>query len=267
MDQTVRTDRLDSASSRGVVRLLGRLLGDVIREQHGQATFDQIEDIRTRSVREHRHGERDARLGDTLMGLSIADTLLLIRGFAIFSQLANIADDYLQRREGLNEPSPLERVSADLASPEARRFLNHSVITPVITAHPTEVRRKSILDRETAISALLDASGGASRMKAEEIESALKREIRTLWQTRMLREVRINVSDEIDNAVSIFETTFLPEIPALKRQLAKLFGIEGPLPACFQIGSWVGGDRDGNPFVGAATMDYALRRQGEAVID
>jgi phosphoenolpyruvate carboxylase len=267
VDQTVRIDRLDSASSRGVVRLLGRLLGDVIREQQGQATFDQIEDIRTRSVREHRRGERDAKLGDSLMGLSIADTLLLIRGFAIFSQLANIADDYLQRREGLNEPSPLERVSADLASPEARRFLNHSVVTPVITAHPTEVRRKSILDRETAISALLDTSGGGSRLKAEEIESALKREIRTLWQTRMLREVRINVSDEIDNAVSIFETTFLPEIPALKRQLAKLFGIEGPLPACFQIGSWVGGDRDGNPFVGAATMDYALRRQGEAVID
>ena len=270
MEQAVRTDRTGAdgaASSRAVVRLLGRLLGDVIREQQGQATFDLIEDIRARSVGEHRRGERDAALGEILMGMSLADMLLFIRGFAIFSQLANIADDYLLRAEALNAPGPLERLTADTASPEARRFLQEAVVTPVITAHPTEVRRKSILDRETAIAALLDGSAGASRARAAEIETALKREIRTLWQTRMLRSVRINVSDEIDNAVSVFEHTFLPEIPALKRRLAKLFGVEGPLPACFQLGSWVGGDRDGNPFVGAQTLDYALRRQGEVVID
>jgi phosphoenolpyruvate carboxylase len=270
VEQTLRIDQpaiAGAASTRAVVRQLGRLLGDVIREQQGQATFDQIEDIRARSVGEHRRGERDVVLGDTLMGLSLSDMLLLIRGFAIFSQLANIADDYLLRTETLGQASPLERLTADLSTPAARRFLDEAVVTPVITAHPTEVRRKSILDRETAIAALLDSSGGASASKAAEIETALKREVRTLWQTRMLRSVRINVSDEIDNAVSIFELTFLPEIPALKRRLARLFGIEGPLPACFQVGSWVGGDRDGNPFVGAQTLDYALRRQGEAVID
>lgn len=270
MDQAVRAERTHSdgpSSSRAIVRLLGRLLGDVIREQQGQATFDLIEDIRARSVGEHKRGERDAALGDILMGLSLADMLQFIRGFAIFSQLANIADDYLLRTEALNAPSPLERLTADLSSAEARRFLEEAVVTPVITAHPTEVRRKSILDRETAIAGLLDASSSVGRIKASEIETALKREIRTLWQTRMLRSVRINVSDEIDNAVSVFELTFLPEIPQLKRRLAKLFGVEGPLPACFQVGSWVGGDRDGNPFVGAQTLDYALRRQGEVVID
>ena len=171
------------ASSRPVVRLLGRLLGDVIREQQGQATFDRIEDIRARSVGEHRRGQRDAALGETLMGLSVADMLLLIRGFSIFSQLANIADDHLLRREALNEPSPLERLTLDPTPPAARRFLNEAVITPVITAHPTEVRRKSILDRETAIAALLDASGDGAA-QASEIETALKREVRTLWQTR-----------------------------------------------------------------------------------
>jgi phosphoenolpyruvate carboxylase len=268
VNSTARIERTDAgAASRPVVRLLGRLLGDVIREQQGQATFDLIEHIRSRSVSEHRSGQRDAALGQTLMSLSLADTLLLIRGFAIFSQLANIADDYLLRREGLNEPSPLERLDIDLASPEARRFLRESVTVPVITAHPTEVRRKSILDRETAIANLLDASSDASRMKPDDVEAALKREIRTLWQTRMLREVRIDVADEIDNAASIFQTTFLPELPALKRRLARLFGLAGPLPACFQVGSWVGGDRDGNPFVGAQTLEYALRRQGELVID
>ena len=137
---------------------------------------------------------------------------------------------------------------------------------PVITAHPTEVRRKSTLDRETAIATLLDIAAGRDGTSLD-VETALKREIRILWQTRMLRSERIAVADEIDNAVSIFERTFLPEAPALKRRLATLFQVAGPLPACFQLGSWVGGDRDGNPFVGADTLDYALRRQGRAVID
>ena len=254
-----------AGSNRASVRQLGRLLGDVIREQHGRATFDQIEDIRSRSVGEHRRGQRDAGLNAALEGLSLADMLLLIRGFAIFSQLANIADDHLLRRESLSGPSPLEQLKLDLTGPEARRFLADAVLTPVITAHPTEVRRKSILDREAAIAALLEAADRGAR--STEVEIALKREVRTLWQTRMLRSVRIGVADEIENAVSIFETTFLPQIPVLKRRLAQLFGLEGLTPACFQLGSWVGGDRDGNPFVTADTLDYALRRQGQAVID
>ena len=270
MDQSSRIDA-DSpatpASSRAVVRMLGRLLGDVIRELQGRDTFDQIEQIRARSVGEHRRGEPDPGLGESLKGLSLKDMLLLIRGFAIFSQLANIADDYLLRRETLSEPSPLAKLTIDPTSTTARRFLTQAVVTPVITAHPTEVRRKSTLDRENAISGLLDDTDGGGRATPAEIETALKREIRILWQTRMLRSERITVADEIDNAVSIFELTFLPEIPALKRRLAALFGVEGPLPTCFQLGSWVGGDRDGNPFVGADTLDYALRQQGRAVID
>jgi phosphoenolpyruvate carboxylase len=270
MDPAARSEpdpQAPAASSRGVVRMLGRLLGDVIREQHGQATFDQIESIRSRSVGEHRRGQLDGELGETLKGLSLADMLLLIRGFSIFSQLANIADDYLLRREASSEPSPLARLNLDPADPRAQAFLREAVVTPVITAHPTEVRRKSTLDRETAVATLLDASGANGEPAAGEIEVALKREIRVLWQTRMLRAERITVADEIDNAVSIFQQTFLPEIPALKRRLAALFDLGGPLPPCVQLGSWVGGDRDGNPFVGADTLDYALRQQGRVVID
>ncbi|MDB5479022.1 MAG: hypothetical protein JWO83_75 [Caulobacteraceae bacterium] len=270
LDQTASISREPAGTadaSRAVLRLLGRLLGDVIRETQGQSTFDQIERIRSRSVGEHRRGEADAGLGEALEALRLSDMVLLIRGFAIFSQLANIADDHVMRREALNEPSPLARLELDAASPEARRFLHQAVVTPVITAHPTEVRRKSTLDRETAIAALLDAADAGGRATAAGIETALKREIRILWQTRMLRSERITVADEIDNAVSFFQLTFLPQIPALKRRLATLFGLEGPLPACFQLGSWVGGDRDGNPFVGADTLDYALKRQGQAVID
>src|SRR5580704_2388487 len=142
------TSATGDPASRTLVRLLGRLLGDVIREQHGQAVFERIEEIRARSVGEHRAGAPDEGLRELLMGLSLADTLLLIRGFAIFSQLVNIGDDHLVRRAALAEPSPLTRAREhiDLASPAARGFLARAVMTPVITAHPTEVRRKSILD-------------------------------------------------------------------------------------------------------------------------
>src|SRR5271170_2829952 len=96
------TDAAPIASAperRSAMRLLGRLLGDVIREQHGQAVFDRIEEIRSRSVGEHRQGEPDPALAPILDSLSLDDTVLLIRGFTIFSQLANIADDHLARRE------------------------------------------------------------------------------------------------------------------------------------------------------------------------
>jgi phosphoenolpyruvate carboxylase len=269
MDQkTPRRAHVSNAASgdRSLMRLLGRLLGDVIREQHGRATFDQIEAIRSRSVDEHRRGAPDEALKRMLMGLSLGDMLVFIRGFAIFSQLANIADDHLVRRDALGEPDPLAAAAArlDLASPGVRAFFADAVMTPVITAHPTEVRRKSILDREEAIADLIEASGRTA--PTGEIEAQIKREVRILWQTRMLREVRINVSDEIDNAASIFERTFLPGVPRLARRLAAATGQPFP-PACMQVGSWVGGDRDGNPFVNAQTLDYALARQGQAVID
>jgi phosphoenolpyruvate carboxylase len=259
-------------SSRTAVRLLGRLLGDVIREQHGQGLYDRIEEIRRRSVGEHRDGATDAALAGLLRSLPLDESLSLIRGFAIFSQLANIADDHLARRDSLSaDVSPLQRVreTHDLRSPQARAYLAQGVLTPVITAHPTEVRRKSILDREEAIAELLDRLDGRGRLTSEvvEIEAQIKREIRILWQTRMLRAVRINVTDEIDNALSVFRTTFLTQIPRLKRKLARLFDLPGPLPPFVQVGSWVGGDRDGNPFVNADTLTYAVTRQGEAAID
>ena len=263
---------LNSADSRAVVRLLGRLLGDVIREQHGQRLFDRIEEIRRRSVGEHREGAADAALAPLLRGLALDEMLMLIRGFAIFSQLANIADDHLARRESeASDLGPLQRLceQCDLAGPEARRFVREAVLTPVITAHPTEVRRKSILDREEAISELLDRLDGRSRLTSDglELEAQLKREVRTLWQTRMLRSVRIGVTDEIDNAVSIFRITFLTQLPRLKRRLARLMDLQGPIEPFLQVGSWVGGDRDGNPFVNAETLTYALARQSEAALD
>ena len=253
-----------------MVRLLGRHLGEVIRDQHGQGALDRVEALRRHAVAEHREGRPVIALVKQLSHLPNRDLVLLIRAFAIFSQLANIADDYLARCEAeLEDEDPLQQLKArpDMTPERVYGFLAGALISPVITAHPTEVRRTSVLDRESAIADLLPAYNHSSERRRQDIETQLKREIRTLWQTRMLRPMRIHVTDEIDNAASIFARTFVSQLPIVKRRLSSTFGLEGPLPPFLKLGSWVGGDRDGNPFVSAATLDYSVRRLAQIALD
>jgi phosphoenolpyruvate carboxylase len=259
-------------ASRKMVRLLGRHLGEVIRDQHGQGAFDRVEGLRRDVVAEHREGRSVVTLVKQLSHLSNRDLVLLIRAFSIFSQLANIADDYVARCEAeFEDEDPLQQLKArpDMTPERVYGFLSGALISPVITAHPTEVRRTSVLDRESAIADLLPAynQSASSERRRQDIETQLKREIRTLWQTRMLRPTRIHVTDEIDNAAAIFARTFVSQLPIVKRRLSSTFGLEGPLPPFIRLGSWVGGDRDGNPFVTAATLDYSVRRLAEIALD
>jgi phosphoenolpyruvate carboxylase len=263
-DQPARDDRV-------IIRLLGRLLGEVIRDQHGGEAFAMVEDIRRQSVGEHRAGAGDVAL-DRLRGLGQSDILLLIRAFSIFSQLANIADDHGTRREtkalGSGAAQRME-LHPGLTTRRVRAYLKDALFVPVITAHPTEVRRKSILDRENELSGLLERRDAASiqTTEREEIDVQIKRAIRILWQTRMLRSSRIGVQDEIENNLAIFARSFLPGLPQVKRRLARLFRLDGEIMAYLRPGSWVGGDRDGNPNVSPETLDYAVRRQAEVALD
>jgi phosphoenolpyruvate carboxylase len=261
---------IEETGDREVIRLLGRLLGEVIREQHGPEAYQMVEDIRRHSVGEYRAG--GALEPERLKSLSQADILLLIRAFSIFSQLANIADDHVTRREtralGSGAAQRME-LHPGLTPKRVRAYLKDALFAPVITAHPTEVRRKSILDRETEIAELLERRENASLQTAErdEIDAQLKRAIRILWQTRMLRSTRIAVTDEIENNLAIFARTFLPGLPRVKRSLARLFKLDGEMLPYLRPGSWVGGDRDGNPNVSPETLEYAVRRQAEIVLD
>ena len=264
--------------SHQTVRLLGRILGIVIREQYGlgqaemkrgQLDLDLVEEIRRQSIGEHRSGAGEVPLDKRLSQLGPREVAVLIRAFSIFSQLANIADDHWVRAE--KGPGPLQQLEHHMRvnAKQVRAYLAQALLSPVITAHPTEVRRKSILDREADIAKLLEQLDDANHHEGEdsEIEAQLKREIRTLWQTRMFRAVRIHVSDEIENAIAVFARTFLTQLPLVKRRIAKLYGLGGPVVPYFKPGSWVGGDRDGNPFVTAQTLEYAVRRQAEVMLD
>ena len=270
LEPPILAPRSHAGASRAGIRLLGRLLGEVIAEQHGPGRLDRVEDIRRHAVSEHRDGEAGLALSERLEGLGVSDLVVLIRAFSIFSQLANIADDHLARKEAQNADGPLQRLEDEpRALAGAGAYLRSALLAPVITAHPTEVRRKSIQDREAALAGLLQAHDrrGVRASEARRLEAGMKREIRILWQTRMLRPARLQVADEIDNAVSVFARTFASELPALRARLGALVGATGPVGEFLQVGSWVGGDRDGNPFVTADTLEYALRRQAEAALD
>ena len=270
MTEQPRMPREDRAS----IRLLGRLLGEVIREQHGDQAFELVEGIRRQAVGEHRSGsEKTGEIArEALRDRSQPEIVLLIRAFSIFSQLANIADDHVARREtkalGSGAAQRME-LHPGLTAKRVRAYLKDALFVPVITAHPTEVRRKSILDRENELSELLERRDIASIQTAErdEIDVQIKRAIRILWQTRMLRSSRITVQDEIENNLAIFARSFLPGLPMVKRRLARLFKLDGEIMPYLRPGSWVGGDRDGNPNVSPETLDYAVRRQAEIVLD
>ncbi|WP_426163999.1 phosphoenolpyruvate carboxylase [Sandarakinorhabdus sp. DWP1-3-1] len=249
------------ASDREDVRYLGRLLGDVIREQDGAAVFDAIEGIRQASVAAHRAPDGASRraLEERLERLELGDTLRFVRGFLLFSLLANLAEDRggSGRREATLAGAIDRLAAAGVPRAEVTALLQRALIAPVLTAHPTEVRRKSMIDREAAIAALMaQCQAGFCDMATE---AELVRQITILWQTRPLRAVKPVVADEIASALSYLESSFLPVLPRLHAEWEALTG--ATLPPFLRPGSWIGGDRDGNPNVDAGTLQAALAAQ------
>lgn len=272
------------------IRLLGRILGDTIRAYEGDAAFNQIEEIRRLAVASRRQEDTASRaaLAQTLDALTDEQAVAVVRAFSYFSLLANIAEDrhHIRRhRENLRLGSPplastLRGLYADARArgtsrEEATARAATIRVHPVLTAHPTEVQRKSTLDCQLAIAAGLARIDSADALpgEVERATAEMRRVIATLWQTRMLRGVRLNVRDEIENALAYFNYTFIEAIPALacdvENAIAELPG-EGPRPDLappVSVGSWVGGDRDGNPFVTADMLEAAFRRQAEIAFD
>ena len=270
------------------IRLLGRILGDTLREQEGDATFELIENVRRTAVRFRKtQDDHDrAQLEQLLDDLSPRDTLWVVRAFSYFSQLSNIAEDLhhnRRRRAHLKAGSPpqagsiqlaLERISEKrIGAAEIQAFFDKALVSPVLTAHPTEVQRKSILDCQLIIADLL-AQRDRVEMTPDELaenEEALRRFVLILWDTRMLRFSKLTVQDEINNGLSYYRYTFLDEIPKLyarlERELSERCGEAISLPPFLRIGSWIGGDRDGNPFVTHKATLGAAQRHSSLILE
>ncbi|OAF06968.1 phosphoenolpyruvate carboxylase [Bradyrhizobium centrolobii] len=275
------------ARLRDDIRLLGRILGDTVRDQEGADVFDLVELIRQTSIRFHRDEDRLARreLEQILDGMSTSETVRIVRAFSYFSHLANIAEDQNNIRQmrargaaksggsGVLAETLSHAKDAGISAEELRRFFKEALVSPVLTAHPTEVRRKSTMDREMEIAALLDRRERLA-MTAEEAAASdeqLRREVLTLWQTNLLRRTKLNVLDEVGNGLSFYDYTFLHEVPRLVNALEDRLEEGGEqaaaeLASFLRMGSWIGGDRDGNPFVTADVMRGTLRLQSSRVM-
>src|SRR6185369_5972547 len=270
------------ARLRDDIRLLGRILGDTVRDQEGADVFDLVERIRQTSIRFHRDEDRLARreLEQILDSMSTSETVRIVRAFSYFSHLANIAEDQNNIRQMRGSPHgealarTLEHArEAGIGAEQLRSFFANALISPVLTAHPTEVRRKSTIDREMEIAALLDRRERI-KLTAEESEASeeqLRREVLTLWQTNLLRRTKLTVLDEVANGLSFYDYTFLREVPRLVNVLEDRLEEAGEqaaheLASFLRMGSWIGGDRDGNPFVTADVMRGTLRLQSSRVM-
>ncbi len=264
MSQIQRT-----VSQNADVRFLGKLLGDVIRAYGGESLFRRIESIRAASVDRYRGIANPRTLTAGLETLSLDENVAFVRSFMLFSMLANLAED---RQGGLaNRDDTLEGVlqilrSQGLDTEQVVAMLNRTLIAPVLTAHPTEVMRKSMLDHRNRIAELmrLRDAGRSETPEGELIESAITGQIALLWQTRALRRERLYVTDEVDTALAYLKNIFLPVVPSLYGRWERLLG---ECPRSFlRLGSWIGGDRDGNPHVTADSLRLALSRAAQTLL-
>ncbi|RDE04923.1 phosphoenolpyruvate carboxylase [Sphingomonas aracearum] len=260
---------LPSITNNPDVRFLGRLLGDVIRAYGGEELFARTEAIRAASVERHRGLAGEEKVGVELGQLDLDETLDFVRGFMLFSMLANLAEDRqgVTAEQGADVASALKRLEADgIDRPAVLALLGRALVAPVLTAHPTEVRRKSMIDHRNRIAALLALKdrGLEQTPEGDDVDEAIFRQIALLWQTRVLRRERLYVTDEVETALSYLRDVFVPALPALYQRWDRAVGER--VPSFLRPGTWIGGDRDGNPFVTADSLRTALARGCETIL-
>ncbi|UZK71080.1 phosphoenolpyruvate carboxylase [Sphingomonas sp. S1-29] len=260
---------LPSITNNPDIRFLGRLLGDVIRAYGGEELFKRTEYIRSTSVDRHRGVAGADAIDQGLDRLSLDETLDFVRGFMLFSMLANLAEDRqgITTDEGADVAHTLTRLAEDgIHRAQVMALMQNALIAPVLTAHPTEVRRKSMIDHRNRIADLmaLKDRGIDETEDGDQVDEAILRQIALLWQTRVLRRERLYVTDEVETALAYLRDVFLPTLPALYARWDRALGER--CPSFLKPGSWIGGDRDGNPYVTAASLEHAMQRAAETAI-
>lgn len=275
------------------IRLLGDQLGHVLKVQEGVAVFEKVEEIRRLALAFSRTTDPSVRaqLNTSMAGLPADIMQTVARSFTLFLLLANVAEDQHDRRiqraaeiAGFaTRPGSLSRsleslISSGYNKDEICSLLNRLSVTPVLTAHPTEVRRQAILSHERKVAELLAARDARQLTPTEDEDT--RREIAyavdCLWNTRLLRAQALTVADEVKNGINFFHRTFLTEVPRLHCHLEDAVGslanatgasVSQRMQPLLQVGTWIGGDRDGNPNVNATSLKNAAALQSDACID
>jgi phosphoenolpyruvate carboxylase len=277
------------------VRSLGRLLGAVLREQAGDELFDAVEELRGLTTAQREAASPEEREGSMeraaalVSRQTVADAHRLTKAFAIYFELTNLAEtNHRKRRRRAAEVNGVEpqegtfrgtlrRVrDAGATCEEALALLRRVEVVPVFTAHPTEVARRTVLFKRARIAAELERLDGLplSDRRAREAAGRVAAEITALWQTDEVRRRQPTVGDEIKMGLDYYPAALVPTVPEVYEEMAdafrETFGCElsaSELPRVVRFGSWIGGDRDGNPFVTPVCTRDALRMARATILD
>ena len=269
------------------IRLLGAILGDTVREQNGEGVFDLVERARVESFRVRRSEIDRTELARMFDGIDIHQAIPVIRAFSHFALLANVAEDiHRERRRAVHvaagEPPQdsslaatyLKLDSAELDSTTVADALTGALVSPVITAHPTETRRRTVFDTQHRITELmrLRMHGHTRTEDGRDVNRELRRHILMLWQTALIRLSRLKIQDEIETGLRYYQAAFFEVIPqvnaevrsALQARWPDAHILEEPM---LRPGSWIGGDRDGNPNVTADVVRLATGRASYTALE
>jgi len=278
------------AELRRQVNFLGALLGETIREQEGEQRFALVEAVR-HLAKAGREGDTTAQeaLLQRIEALPLEDARVVVKAFASFFQLVNLAEDQERVRvlhhrlqQAAAEGKPMSETIADavrqlhdqgLSAAEMQALLDRLLVVPVLTAHPTEAKRRTVLIKLARIAAQLHHCEFHSPTPAEEAEAEafIREEIASLWQTEETRIRKLTVMDEVRNGLYYFEHTLFDLIPRLYADLEEALARYYPdvsfrIPQFLRFGSWIGGDCDGNPFVTPAVIEETLRSHKALVL-
>ncbi|OBF18160.1 phosphoenolpyruvate carboxylase [Mycobacterium kubicae] len=262
---------------RADIRLLGAILGDTVREQNGEEVFELVERARVESFRVRRSEIDRSEVSRMFEGIDIHEAIPVIRAFSHFALLANVAEDiHRERRRAVHiaagEPPQDSSLAAtyrkleeaQLDSSTVAEALTGAVVSPVITAHPTETRRRTVFVTQRRITELmrLHAEGHTQTDNGRSVESELRRQVLTLWQTALIRLSRLQIEDEIAVGLRLYSSAFFEVLPKVNAEVRQALRERWPDAALLsqpilQPGSWIGGDRDGNPNVTAQVVRLA----------
>jgi phosphoenolpyruvate carboxylase len=275
--QRTRVGREATEPMRADIRLLGAILGDTVREQNGDEVFDLVERARVESFRVRRSEIDRAEMSRMFDGIDIHLAIPIIRAFSHFALLANVAEDiHRERRRAIHvdagEPPQDSSLAAtyakldlaELDSATVADALKGALVSPVITAHPTETRRRTVFVTQHRITKLmrLHAEGHTQTDDGRNIELELRRQVLTLWQTALIRLSRLQITDEIDVGLRYYPAALYEVIPQVNSEVRDALRARWPdaellCGPILQPGSWIGGDRDGNPNVTAEVVRRA----------
>ncbi|MDT5163406.1 MAG: phosphoenolpyruvate carboxylase [Mycobacterium sp.] len=275
--QRTRTGREATEPMREDIRLLGAILGDTVREQNGDEVFDLVERARKASFQVRRSEIERSDVAQMFDGIEIRKAIPVIRAFSHFALLANVAEDiHRERRRAIHveagDPPQdsslaatyLKLDAAELDSATVAEALTGALVSPVITAHPTETRRRTVFDVQHRITQLmrLHAQGHTKTPDDSDIDTELRRQVLMLWQTALVRLSRLQISDEIAVGLRYYAAAFFEVVPRVNAGVRQALRSRWPdaelLPEpILRPGSWIGGDRDGNPNVTADVVRLA----------